>query len=78
MSPVRLARLACLIAPVALFAAAPAEAGRSRSPERSPTASEEPAGAWTAGATPPACARNRRKLWQGEAGWVVKTVTTCR
>lgn len=37
----------------------------------------EPAGAWTAGTAPADCTRARRKLWQPEQGWIVKTVTTC-
>ncbi|HEV2542038.1 MAG TPA: hypothetical protein VGU70_04655 [Methylobacterium sp.] len=35
-----------------------------------------PQTAWTA-AEPASCGRVRRKLWQAEEGWIVKTVTVC-
>ncbi|MBB2961497.1 hypothetical protein [Methylobacterium sp. R2-1] len=35
-----------------------------------------PQTAWTA-AEPANCGRVRRKLWQGDEGWIVKTVTVC-
>lgn len=35
-----------------------------------------PQTAWTA-AEPANCGRMRRKLWQAEEGWIVKTVTVC-
>ena len=35
-----------------------------------------PQTAWTA-AAPANCGRVRRKLWQAEEGWIVKTVTVC-
>jgi hypothetical protein len=35
-----------------------------------------PQTAWTA-AESPNCNRVRRKLWQADEGWIVKTVTVC-
>ncbi|GJE58975.1 hypothetical protein [Methylobacterium trifolii] len=68
--------LACL---VGTLAGTPAEARRSASAPRPAEAEAEPAGAWTAGvAQAPTCSRTRRKLWQADEGWVVKTISTCR
>ncbi len=48
-------------------------------PKAAPTAQPVatlPQTAWTA-AEPANCSRVRRKLWQAEEGWLVKTVTVC-
>ncbi|MDV2984112.1 UNVERIFIED_CONTAM: hypothetical protein Q9R58_07335 [Methylobacteriaceae bacterium AG10] len=40
------------------------------------TPAPAPQTAWTA-AEPANCGRVRRKLWQADEGWIVKTVTVC-
>lgn len=76
-APIKSPRLATRVAALLLLAlpgAAAAEPAR-----RSPTpraAAVDPAGTWTA--APADCTRSRRKLWQPDEGWVVRTVTTCR
>lgn len=57
-------------------------AARKTPPPRKPVAPvaqaapAAPQTAWTA-AESANCARVRRKLWQAEQGWLVKTVTVC-
>ncbi len=69
--------LACILA----IPAAAREAAKPTEPVRPVQTVEpqpsEPAGAWTAGTAPADCTRARRKLWQPEQGWIVKTITLC-
>lgn len=57
---------------VPLLPAPKAAAHRAAAPAPQPA----PQTAWTA-AEPANCARVRRKLWQADEGWLVKTVTVC-
>ena len=56
-------------------AVALAKTGSARS-AASQTVIKTPETAWTA-AEPANCSRARRKLWQADQGWLVKTVTVC-
>ncbi|GJD46826.1 hypothetical protein AFCDBAGC_4711 [Methylobacterium cerastii] len=79
------ARLAASLLALACVVATPAAAREAaRRPERprpvqtvEPPPPSEPTGAWTSGTAPADCTRARRKLWQPEQGWIVKTITTC-
>lgn len=67
------------LAALLLVALVPAEGQADRSRTPPPPASTAPVTSWTSSEPEnPACQRTRRKLWQGEEGWVVRSVTVCR
>ncbi|WP_331285300.1 MULTISPECIES: hypothetical protein [Methylobacteriaceae] len=51
-------------------------AARKAAPPLAQPTPAAPQTAWTA-AEPANCSRVRRKLWQADQGWLVKTVTVC-
>ena len=79
------ARLAASLLALACVVATPAAAREAaRRPERprpvqtvEPPPPSEPSASWTSGTVPTDCTRARRKLWQPEQGWIVKSITTC-
>ncbi|HJE25351.1 MAG TPA: hypothetical protein K8W01_16970 [Methylorubrum populi] len=57
-------------------AAGKTSSSRSAESSAAQTVVTNPKTAWTA-AEPANCSRVRRKLWQADEGWLVKTVTVC-
>lgn len=65
-----------LTLPSEALAARKAGLPRKAPPPVAQPAPVAPQTAWTA-AEPANCSRVRRKLWQADQGWLVKTVTVC-
>lgn len=67
------------LAALLLVALVPAEGQAARSRTARPSEPAAPVTSWTSTEPEnPVCQRTRRKLWQGDEGWVVRSVTVCR
>ena len=69
--------LACVAATPAIAREAVHRPERPRPVQTVEPPPSEPKASWTSGTAPADCTRARRKLWQPEQGWIVKTITTC-